>query len=156
MMPGCFQVGAHLQQTLTLRGTQGDRSLSDQCLQLLLQLVDRGEGDIPAPLEFASDKTIVRIDRIILPSRPDRLVSSLFERQLKLPLFLVRLMFAVRDRTDCRFNAKWLQQSHDLDTHCLVDPQSAERDTGGDFGIAPGRVAIIATDVAFCAVVADQ
>jgi hypothetical protein len=73
-----------------------------------------------------------------------------------LALFLATLMFAVSDRTDCRFNAKRLQQSHDLDTHCLVDSQSAERDTGGSSGIASGRVAIIAPDIALRAVVADQ
>ena len=40
--------------------------------------------------------------------------------------------------------------------HRLVDPQSAERDTGISAGVAPGRVAIIAADVALRAVVADE
>ena len=58
--------------------------------------------------------------------------------------------------TDRRFNAERLQQSHDLDAHRLVDPQSTVRDTGGGCGITPGRVAVIAADVALGAVVADK
>src|SRR6202030_3818622 len=38
----------------------------------------------------------------------------------------------------------------------LVDPQSTVRDTGGGCGITPGRVAVIAADVALGAVVADK
>ncbi len=156
MMPGRLQIGTHSQQTLTLLGTQNRRALSDQRLQLLLQLVYGREGGIPSPLEFASDQTIVRIDRIILPARPSRLVSRLFEHQFDLALFLASLVLAVRDHTDRRLNAERLEQSHDLGSHRLVNPQSAERDTGGGLRVAPGRVAMITTDVALRTVVADK
>jgi hypothetical protein len=59
-----------LQQTLPLLGTQCRRSLSDQRLQLLLEDVHRREGGIPPPFEFAGNKTIVRIDSIILRWTP--------------------------------------------------------------------------------------
>ncbi len=88
--------------------------------------------------------------------RPGRLVSCLLERQLNLALPLGALMLAVRDRAGCRFNAERLQQSHDLGSHRLVDPQRAKRDTGRGSGVAPRRVAIIAADVTLRAVVADQ
>jgi hypothetical protein len=78
-----------------------------------------------SPSEFARDKTIVRIDRIVFPPRPGSLGPRLFERQIKLALFLASLVLAVRDRTDRRLNAQRLQQSHDLAPHCLVGAQSA-------------------------------
>src|ERR1700692_4519429 len=105
MMPSGLQVSTPLRQPLPLLGTQGRRSLSDQRLQLLLQHVHRCEGGIPPPLELAGDKTIVRIDSVILPPRPGCLVSRLFERQLKLALFLARLALAIRDCTDRRIDA---------------------------------------------------
>src|ERR1700692_1369803 len=156
VMPGCLQVSPHLQQTLALLGAQGRRPLSEQRLQLLLERAYGRGGGIPSPLELASDKTIVRIDRVILSSRPGCLVPRLLERQLELALFLARLVLAFRDRVDRRFNTERLQQPHDLGTHRLVDPQSAERDTALSAGGAPGRVAIIAADVALRAVVADE
>lgn len=71
-------------------------------------------------------------------------------------LFLASLVLAISDRMDRRFNAERLQQSHDLDPHRLVDAQSPERDTRGNCGVAPGRVAMIAANVALGAVVADK
>ena len=68
-------------------------------------------------------------------------LPRLLKRQFKLALFLARLVLAFRDRADRRFNTERLQQPHDLGTHSLVDPQSAERDTGISAGVAPGRVA---------------
>src|SRR5262249_55252726 len=106
--------------------------------------------------EFASNKTIVRIDRIILSPRPGGLEPCLFKRELKLALLLAGLVLAVCDRTDRRFNAQRLQQSYDPDPHSLVDAQSPKRDPGGGCGVAPGRVAMIAADVALRAVVADK
>ena len=156
MMPSSLQVSPHLQQTLALLCTQGRRPLSKQRLQLLLECAYGREGGIPPPLEFASDQTIIRIDRVILSARPGCLVSRLFERQLDLALFFARLVLAFRDRVDGRFNTERLQQPHDLGSHRLIDPQSAERDTGSSTGIAPGRVTIIAADVALGAVVADE
>src|SRR5215213_2662299 len=106
MMPSGLQVGTHLQQTLPFLGIQRRRSLSDQRLQLLLEHLHRREGGIPPPLELAGNKTIVRIDSVILPPRPGCLVSCLFERQLKLALFLASLVLAVRDCTDRRIDAE--------------------------------------------------
>jgi hypothetical protein len=57
---------------------------------------------------------------------------------------------------DGRFNTERLQQPHNLDSDRLIDPQSAERDTGSSTGIAPGRVTIIAADIALGAIVADK
>src|SRR6202166_4120298 len=131
-----------------VRGSQG--------ATLLLERAYGREGGIPSPLELASDKTIVRIDRVILSSRPGCLVPRLLERQLELALFLARLVLAFRDRVDRRFNTERLQQPHDLGSHRLVDPQGAKRDTGISARVVPGRVAIIAADVALRAVVADE
>src|ERR1039458_4377004 len=141
---------------ICLLGAQGRRPLSEQRLQLLLQRAYSREGGIPPPLELAGDKTIVRIDSVILSSRPGCFVPRLLERQLGLALFLARLVLAFRDRVDRRFNTERLQQPHDLGSHRLVDPQSAERDTGISAGVAPGRVAIIAAAVPLRAVVADE
>src|SRR3954462_5216438 len=134
MMPSGLQVGTYLQQMLPFLGIQRRRSLSDQRLQLLPEHPPRREGGIPPPLELAGNKTIVRIDSIILPPRPGCLVSCLFERQLKFALFLASLVLAVRDGTDRRIDAERLQQADDLGSHRLVDPQSAERDAGGRCG----------------------
>jgi hypothetical protein len=111
---------------LSLLGVQGRWSLSGQRLQLLLEHLHRRESGIPSPLELANNKTIVRIDRIILPPRSGCLVSRLFECQLKLALFLAGLVLAGRDGTHRRIDAQRLEQADDLGSHCLVNPQSAE------------------------------
>ncbi|WP_292721310.1 hypothetical protein [Mesorhizobium sp.] len=80
----------------------------------------------------------------------------MFERQLDLALFFARLMLALRDRLDGRFNAERLQQPHDLDTHRFIDAQCAERDTGITARVASGGVTLIAADIALGAVVADK
>src|SRR5215472_16156655 len=156
VMPSGLQVSPHLQQTLALLGAHGRRPLAEQCLQLLLKRAYGHEGGIPPPLEFASDQTIVRVDRVILSARPRCLVSRLFERQLNLALFFARLVLALRDRLDGCFNTERLQQPHNLGSHRLIDPQSAERDTGSSTGIAPGGVTIIAADITLGAIVADK
>jgi len=71
MVPSGLQISPHLQQTLALLCK---RLLSKQRLQLLLECA------FPPPLEFASDQTIIRVDRVILSTRPGCLVSRLFER----------------------------------------------------------------------------
>ena len=120
---------------LAVLSAQGRRPLSEQRLQLLLQRACGREGGIPPPLKLASDKTIVRIDRVILSPRSGCLVPRLLKRQFKLALFLAGLVLAFRDRVDRRFNTERLQQPHHLGTHRLVDPQSAERDTGISAGL---------------------
>jgi hypothetical protein len=115
-----------LQQTLALLGAQGRRPLSKQRLQFLLQRAYGRQRSIPPPLKFAGNKAVVRIDRVILSPRPGRLIPSLLERQLKLTLFLARLLLALRDRLDRGLNTERLQQPYDLAAHRLVNPQSAE------------------------------
>ncbi|MER9658043.1 hypothetical protein NKJ26_32325 [Mesorhizobium sp. M0152] len=68
-----------------------------------------------------SNQTILGVDRIILSARSGGPLR-LFERQLDLALFFARLMLALRDRLDGRFNAERLQQPRDLGSHCLVEP----------------------------------
>jgi hypothetical protein len=97
-----------LQQTLALLCTQGCRPLSKQRLQLLLECAYGRKGGVPPPLEFAGDQTIIRVDRVILSTRPGCLVSGLFERQLDLALFFARLVLALCDRLDGRFNTERL------------------------------------------------
>jgi hypothetical protein len=53
-------------------------------------------------------------------------------------------------------NTERLQQPHNLGSHRLIDPQSAERDTGSSAGIAPGGVTIIAADITLGTIVADK
>src|SRR5262249_42765180 len=130
MVPSGLQISPHLQQTLALLCTQGCRPLLKQRLQLLLECAYGRKGASPPPLESASDQTIIRVDRVILSTRPGCLVSRLFERQLDLALFFARLVLALCDRLDGCFNAERLQQPHNLGSHRLIDPQSAERDTG--------------------------
>jgi hypothetical protein len=48
MMPGCFQVGTHLQQTVTLLRVQRRRTLSNHRLQLFFQPVYGYERGVPA------------------------------------------------------------------------------------------------------------
>src|ERR1700722_1666189 len=156
MVPSSLQVGPHLQQTLALLCTQGRRPLSKQRLQFFLEYAYGRKGGIPPPLEFASDQTINRVDRVILSACPGCLVSRLFERQLDLTLFFARLVLVLCDRLYGCFNTERLQQPHNLGSHRLIDPQSAERDTGSSTGIAPGRVTIIAADIAVGAIVADK
>src|SRR5258708_4288270 len=156
MMPSSLQVSPHLQQTLALLCTQGRRPLSKQRLQFLLECAYSRKGGIPPPLESASAQTISRVDRVILSACPGCLVSRLFERQLDLALFFPRLVLALCDRLDGRFNPERLHQPHNLDPDRLIDPQSAERDTGSSTWIAPGRVTIIAADIALGAILADK
>jgi hypothetical protein len=52
-----------------------------------------------------------------LSARSGCLIPRLFERQLDLALFFARLVLALRDRLNGRFNAERLQQPHDLGSH---------------------------------------
>ena len=121
VMPSLLQIRTHLQQTPAFLGAQGRRSLPDQRLKLVLQRAYAREAGIPPPLEFCSDKTIVRIDRVILAARPGRLVSRLLECQLDLTLLVASLLLMFCDCTHSCFGADRLQHSDDLGSYCLIN-----------------------------------
>jgi hypothetical protein len=70
MLPRTLEIGAERQQSRSLLGGHRWRRLRVDPIQPILEL---------------------RIDRVVLPPRPDRLEARLFERELGLPAHLVFL-----------------------------------------------------------------
>nr|WP_280943687.1 hypothetical protein [Mesorhizobium sp. LSJC255A00] len=91
MMPCQFEIGAHAQQAPPFLLSQSLRLVAVERVKLVLTLADGYERGIPASLQFACYKPVVRVDGVILAACMGGFMTCLLECELHMAPLLSSL-----------------------------------------------------------------
>ena len=87
-MPGALDVGAELEQRLSLARGYAIRRRGAQRIEFVLKPSLLLQALLPTPLQFPGHQPVVGVDSVVLPSGVRGLKTRLLERQLDLSAFL--------------------------------------------------------------------
>ena len=136
----------------------GERRLR-ACGQHVSLLLERAHGEqplIPALLEIRSNKAVLWVDHVVLPTRTSRFVARLLEGELNLPP-LLGIFGALRlQGTDSSLDAEWLKSLDHFDADSAIDTHASKRDAPITAVIEMAPAAVIAPRVAVRATVGDM
>ena len=129
MRPGAFEIGAERHQQLLRPPTAsgGDLSAAPAATSRSI-LCTASSAAFQRRSTLAGDKTIRRIDGIVLPAGVSDLVARLLQRQFVLALCRCRFTRLSLDRLHSGVNAERLDDPQDLGADGRVDLQAADRD----------------------------
>ena len=138
---------------LFAQGGIWDRS---QRVTLVFEGTRRQKAFVPAPLQFASDKPVIWIDDIILPTGTRCLVPRLLQRQFNMATLLLVLAAVGLHCGERGFYAERLNPSDDLHTDRMINPHAAKRDAGAAAMVHLAAATVIAACTTVYATVGDM
>src|SRR5580700_9165858 len=107
-----------------------------------------GEGAVPARLQFAGDKAVLRIGRIVLPEGAIGGIAGRLEVANHSLTCVVMLRAGLRLRSARGFHGCRLHYAHQRGLDDIVDTQAAKGDATGLAIIEPAADAGVAWDLA--------
>lgn len=116
-VPGFFQISTKCQQSIALLFAQQGRRRNDERVALMFKFTNDQQAFIPTPFQFTCDKSIIRIDIIILSTGTRCLITCLFQRQIDLSLFLFILATTCLHCCERGFHAQRLDSCNNFVTN---------------------------------------
>lgn len=143
-----LNISPQSQQTSPLHLGRCSRRRSRQFITFSLERLHLQQASVPALFQTGSNKTVVGIDRIILPMRTSRFEPRLLERQVDLPPLFSVVGSPLIERVECRLNPKRLQTVDHFGADRTINTHPAERNAAISAMIEVTAATVIAPGVA--------